>query len=110
MLVADLFLNYMEVTYAAFVFLLLFLCTFNIFPDTPRQLYKIRKKEEAIRSLQLYRDIMDLECQTDDCYQIEVKKIRENLKSDCGLSGASSMSIIPNSTLLLNNFFHISNF
>lgn len=107
MLVADLFLTYMEVTYAAIVFLLLFLCTFTIFPDTPRQLYKIRKKEEAIRSLQLYRDIMDLECQTDDCYQIEVKKIRENLKSDCGLSGASSMSIIPNSTLLLNNFFHI---
>lgn len=44
-LIADLFSSYSEVACIAFVFLLLFLCTYTIFPDTPRQLYKIRKKE-----------------------------------------------------------------
>lgn len=48
MLVTDLFLSYLEIACTAFIFLLLFLCTYAIFPDTPRQLYKIRSKEVAI--------------------------------------------------------------
>lgn len=102
-------LSYLEIAYVTFAIIFLFLCTYTIFPDTPRQLYKIRRKEvsyshlvvtfhwikshilqQAIRSLQLYRDIRDLECQTDNCYQIEVKKMRKNLISESGFDFRNS--------------------
>lgn len=34
--------------------------------------------------MQIYRDIRDFECQTDDCYLVEVRKIRKALKQDRG--------------------------
>lgn len=45
MLVANYFLSYLEITCIAMAVLFLFVCTFTFFPDTPRQLYKIRRKE-----------------------------------------------------------------
>lgn len=77
-------LEFEEIPWGAMVCLGLFLCTFTIFPDTPRQLYKIGHHQKAIESLQIYRDIRDLERQTDDCYIVEVRKIRKALKQDDG--------------------------
>lgn len=47
--------------------------------------------QQAIESLQIYRDIRDLQCQTDDCYQVEVKKLRHALKSESGFTFGKSM-------------------
>lgn len=77
-------LEFEEIPWIAMICLGVFLCTFTIFPDTPRQLYKIGHHQEAIESLQIYRDIRDLERQTDDCYIVEVRKIRKALKQDEG--------------------------
>lgn len=107
--VSDIFLSFMEIGSIALALLFLFLCFFAFFPDTPKQLYKIRKQEvnnlnffpkficfnwfsfqiirkEAIESLQVYRDIRDLQCQTDECYKVEVKLIRNLLKSEAGIN------------------------
>lgn len=48
--------------------------------------------KEAIEALQVYRDIRSLECQTDDCYQVEVKNIRKLLKSEAGLNISNGMT------------------
>lgn len=40
----DFFLSYSEMVGVTFAVLFVFLCTFALFPDTPRQLYKIDEK------------------------------------------------------------------
>lgn len=45
---------------------------------------KIQSPQQAIQSLQIYRDIRDLEFQTDNCYLIEVKKLGRLLRAERG--------------------------
>lgn len=42
---ADAFLAFDQIPYVTIACLTLFLCTFLVFPDSPRQLYRINKKE-----------------------------------------------------------------
>lgn len=46
--VSDIFLSFLEIGSIALALLFLFLCFFAFFPDTPKQLYKIRKQEVNI--------------------------------------------------------------
>ncbi|XP_031623380.1 sugar transporter ERD6-like 4 [Contarinia nasturtii] len=107
---SDMFLSFFKIASISLVILTLFLCTYTFFPDTPRQLYKIRRKEQAIQSLQIYRDIRDLEFQTDDCYLIEVKKLRRILKKERGCTfekngRATTKSFIISIALIMLNVY-----
>ncbi|XP_055300162.1 uncharacterized protein LOC129567369 [Sitodiplosis mosellana] len=108
--ISNIYTSFMNIAYIALTVLFLYLCLYTFFPDTPRQLYKIRRKEQAINSLQIYKDISDLECQTDDCYQIEVKKMRRALIAESGCilqnSGKATLkSLIISVALIILNVY-----
>lgn len=54
-LTSDLVLSNLEIAYIAVAFLFVFLCTFSFYPDTPRQLYKNRKKEVTFNSIDRFK-------------------------------------------------------
>lgn len=80
--VSEYFLSYQEVTYVTFAIMFVFLSTYAIFPDTPKQLYKNLKRDECIKSMQIYCDTKSLEHKVEHFYWIEAKKIKNILKSE----------------------------
>lgn len=80
--ISDYFLSYHEVTYVTFGIMFVFLCTYSIFPDTPKQLYKNLRRDECIKSMRVYCDTKSLEHKIDHFYWIEAKKIKNILKSE----------------------------
>lgn len=46
--ISDYYLSFYEISSLALTVLFLFICCFTFFPDTPRQLYKIRRKEVCV--------------------------------------------------------------